>query len=313
MIGGPELPSVGLGTMGITDGGAIRTAIDAGYRLIDCAPVYFNEVLVGDAIAETFEAGSVRREDLFVTSKLASPFHRREHVELALRKTLTDLRLDYLDLFLVHWPVSFKNVEIDPNVRGWVNEDIDESDGGKNIDPSVSIHETWKAMEDLVDKGRVRHIGVSNFPVALLHELLSNCRIKPAVNQVEMHPYLQQQKLINYCSKRGVKVQAYSPLGTPGYKEGNEPTVLSDTVLREMAAAKGVTAAQLCLSWALRRGTSLIAKSSSAERQKENLRVLQSPVDLSEGEINAISAIDRGYRFFRPEDWWGDMAMAVFH
>jgi len=313
MLGGPELPAVGLGTMGISDGGAIRTAVAAGYRLIDCAPVYFNEALVGDALTEVFETGTVRRQDLFVTSKLASPFHRREHVEIALRKTLTDLRLDYLDMFLIHWPVAFKYVEIDPTVRGWENEDIDDSDGGKQIDPAVSVHETWMAMEEMVDKGLTRHIGVSNFPVALIHELLTGCRIKPAVNQVEVHPYMQQQKLIDYCSKRGIKVQAYSPLGTSGYKEANEPSVLSDEVLREMASAKGVTVAQLCVSWALQRGTSIIAKSSSAERQKENLRALQNPIILSEEERKAIDSLDRGYRFFRPEDWWGDMAMAVFH
>lgn len=126
--------------------------------------------------------------------------------------------------------------ELDVSVRGYNSEDIDDSDGGRNIDPSVSIHETWEGMEELLDKGLVRQIGVSNFPVSLLHELLSKSRIAPAVNQVELHPYLQQPKLLNYCQKRGIDLQAYSPLGTPGYKEKEEPSVLKDSTLLGIAA-----------------------------------------------------------------------------
>ena len=267
MQSGLKIPSLVLGTMGISQPSAIRSAIAAGYRAFDCAPVYFNEMLVGDALAEELQSDSgVRREEFFVTSKLASPFHRSEHVETALRKTLTDLRLNYLDLYLIHWPVAFKYVNINPNIRGWENEDIDDSDDGKNIDPNVSVHETWKAMEELVDKGLFRYIGVSNFPVSILHELLSGCRIQPAVNQVEVHPYLQQQKLINYCQMRGVRVQAYSPLGTSGYKEKWEPSVVDDPALHKIAMEKGVTVAQLCLVWAMQRNTVVIAKSSSASR-----------------------------------------------
>ena len=212
------LPQLGLGTFGITpsqitSGGAIRNAIAAGHHLIDCAPVYFNEKEIGDALTEELGRpdATLKRDDLFVTSKLASPFHRKEHVEPALRKTLRDLKLEYLDLYLIHWPVAFKYVPI-PEGRGWPNENIDDSEGGKNIDPTVSVRETWSAMEELIDKGLVRNIGVSNFPVALLHELLADCRIPPAVNQVELHPYLQQPRLVDYCKARNIKVQAYSPL-----------------------------------------------------------------------------------------------------
>lgn len=312
------MPPIGLGTLSMGADmvpQAIHNAIEAGYRRIDCAPVYFNEDAIGDALAsELVVSGTVKRDDLFVVSKLPSPFHRREHVEMSLRKTLNDLRLDYLDLYLVHWPVAFKYVDMDPTKRGWEDEAIDDSDGGNNIDPNVSIKETWSAMEDLIDTGLVRQIGVSNFPVSLLHELMAGCRIKPAVNQVEMHPFLQQQKLLNYCSARGVHVQSYSPLGTPGYKEKDEPTVLDDVVLKEIAATKNITVPQLCLLWALQRGCSVVAKSTSAERQKENLAAvsLNSSMHLSEHEMNRISALDRRYRFFRPEDWWGSMAMAVF-
>jgi diketogulonate reductase-like aldo/keto reductase len=256
----------------------------------------------------------VKRQDLYIVSKLASPFHRKEHVKIGLQKTLKDLRLDYLDLYLIHWPQAFHFVDIDPSVRGYENEDIDDSGNGSKIDPTVSVHETWAAMEDLVEEGLVREIGVSNFPVSLLHELMTQCRIPPAVNQVEAHPYLQQSKLLAYCQKRGVHFQAYSPLGSPGYKEEGEPTLLQDPVLKEIASRHNATVAQLCIAWALQRDTSVVAKSSTPERQQENFAVAldKTRIVLSSADLQDIEKLERGYRFFRPEDWWGDMAMAVF-
>lgn len=305
-----SMPPIGLGTFMLEReacANVIHSAVVAGYRRIDCAPVYFNEDVIGDALAAE---QNVKRSDLYLVSKLPSPFHRKEHVELAVRKTLTDLRTDYLDLYLIHWPVAFKYVDIDPTKRGWENEDIDDSNGGDNIDPHVSVKETWSAMEDLVDKGFVREIGVSNFPVSLLHELLCTARIPPAVNQVELHPYLQQSNLLKYCQARGVSVQAYSPLGTPGYKELDEPNVLQDNVLRSIASRHNASVPQVCIAWALQRGCSVVAKSTSGERQAENLRSLE--LTLTPDEMEEIKSLDRGYRFFRPEDWWHSMAMAVF-
>ena len=252
----------------------------------------------------------LQRSDLYLVSKLASPFHRKEHVELALRKTLNDLKTDYLDLYLIHWPVAFHFVDIDPTKRGWENEDIDESNDGQNIDPTVSIKETWSAMESLVEKGLVREIGVSNFPVSLLHEMMCEARIPPAVNQVELHPYLQQPKLLKYCQARGIHVQAYSPLGTPGYKESDEPNVMDDPVLQKIASRHDATVAQVCIAWALHRGCSVVTKSISESHLKENIQ--SQHLKLTESEMEEIAALDRGYRFFRPEDWWGSMAMAVF-
>jgi diketogulonate reductase-like aldo/keto reductase len=307
---------IGLGTYGLEPSQAataIHSAIHLGYRRIDCAPVYFNEDKIGDVLRKEITEGGVKREDLFIVSKLASPFHRKEHVQIGLKKSLTDLRLDYLDLFLIHWPQAFKYVDIDTNQRGYENEDIDDSDGGKLIDPTVSVHETWRAMEELVQLGLVKSIGVSNFPVSLLHELMTQCRISPAVNQVEAHPYLQQTKLLRYCEARGVHFQAYSPLGTPGSKGEGEPRILDDPVLKKIADAHNVSVANVCIAWALQRGTSVVVKSASPERQKENWGIQDEHIQLSESNMADIASLERGYRFFRPEDWWGNMAMAVFH
>ena len=305
---------IGLGTYAIERDAmsrVIRQAVEIGYRRIDCAPVYFNEDTVGDALAEVLKDRVVERSDLYLVSKLASPFHRKEHVELALRKTLNDLRVDYLDLYLIHWPVAFQYVPIDPSVRGFENEEIDESEDGRRIDPSVSIHETWQAMESLVEKGLVREIGVSNFPVSLLHELLSQSRTPPAVNQCEGHPYLQQTKLLKYCQARGVQYQAYSPLGTPGYKEADEPSILDNPVLKAIAQRHHTSStAQICLAWALQRGTSVVAKSVTEQRLRDNLAAMK--IKLTEQDMQEIAALERNYRFFRPEDWWPEFGMAVF-
>lgn len=175
------------------------------------------------------------------------------------------------------------------------------------------------AIEALVDKGLVKHIGVANFPVALLHDLLSYSRIPPAVNQVEIHPYNQQSKLLAYCRARRVAVQAYSPLGTPGYREAGEPNVLADPTLAEIAAAHGVSVAQLCLRWSLQRGCHVVAKSSQRKHMEENLLTgFENDLDsamplLSVDDMERIAALDRRYRYFRPEDWWKDMPFAVFH
>lgn len=288
--------------------GALQSAIEAGYRRVDCAAVYFNEDSIGDALEEILQKQKlVARSELFVVSKLASPFHR--NVELGLRKTLNDLKLDYLDLYLVHWPVAFQQVEIDVTKRGWDNEDIDDSNNGKNIDETVSVHDVWKGMEDLLEKGLVKAIGVSNFPVMLLHELLTKAKYPPVVNQVESHPYLQQTNLLKYCQARGIHMQAYSPLGTPGYKEGHEPSVLEDSILQSIAKKHGVSPAQVCLAWAVQRNTSVVVKSVQRQHQIDNLQRLPT---LSDSEMLDIAKLDRNYRFFRPEDWWGEKAMAVF-
>lgn len=208
--------------------------------------------------------------------------------------------------------MAFYPVPIDPNQRGWDNEDIDDSNNGRNIDESVSIHEVWQGMERVVELGLVRRIGVSNMPIMLLHELMTRAKIPPVVNQVELHPYLQQEQLIQYCHRRNIHVQAYSPLGTPGYKGSDEPNVLDDPLLRQIAAVHAITPAQLCIAWALQRGTSVVVKSVQESRLVENMQMSNGTVRLSEEEMSQIASLDRRYRFFRPQDWWGDKGMAVF-
>jgi alcohol dehydrogenase (NADP+) len=402
-----DMPLIGWGTYMIdkTDvAAALRQALALGYRRLDCAPVYFNEDAIGDALREVLHPATtmsqsnasaavankaddddappnprVQRSDLYIVSKLPSPFHR--HVEAAVRKTLHDLRLDYLDLYLgaftirykchslvsaalenadapvllltsdclcsiseiasfcffgvlptVHWPVAFypvPNMEDMMQYRGWINDDIDNSDNGRNIDDSVSIHETWSGMEHVLRLGLVRQIGVCNMPVALLHELASRATVLLAVNQVELHPLLQQPNLLSYCRARGIHVQAYSPLGTPGYKEAHEPSVLDNDVLVRLAQRHAASPSQIALTWALQRGTSVVVKSVQALHLRDNLltkaTVDSSPFDadnngqdrsgvihLSNEEMKEIAALDRSYRFFRPQDWWGDNALAVF-
>ena len=218
--------------------------------------------------------------------------------------------------FTVHWPVSFFPVPIDPSKRGWENEDIDDSNNGLNIDESVSIHDVWNGMEHALRLGLVRAIGVSNMPLMLLHELLSRTTTPPSVIQIELHPYLQQTSLLRYCQRRKIHVQAYSPLGTPGYKELHEPNVLIDPTLQRIAKFHSISTAQLCIVWALQRGTSIVTKSLNEQHLVDNIQMLSPQgtptITLTEQDMDDIAKLDRGYRFFRPQDWWGEKSMAVF-
>jgi diketogulonate reductase-like aldo/keto reductase len=217
---------------------------------------------------------------------------------------------------LVHWPVSFFPVAIDPSKRGWENEDIDDSNNGLNIDETVSIHDVWNGMEHVLRLGIVRAIGVSNMPLMLLHELLSRTSTPPSVIQIELHPYLQQTALLKYCRRRKIHVQAYSPLGTPRYKEAHEPHVLNDPTLQRIANSHSISTAQLCILWALQRGTSIVTKSLKEEHLIDNIQLISAEgtpmITLPDEDMDDIAKLDRGYRFFRPQDWWGEKSMAVF-
>lgn len=310
---GSHMPMIGLGTWKAEKGEvkkAVKHAIKIGYRHIDCASNYLNEDEVGDALSECFEEGLVKREDIFVTGKLNNPYHHDKDVEPHLDKTLKDLKLEYLDLWLMHWPVAFHYVPYDPNRRGFDDkydpDGLKEIDltpyGGSKIDMTVSVQETWRAMERMFEKGKVKQIGVCNFSPSILHDLLTYAKIKPAVLQIEMHVYLQQPKTLKYCQDHKIQVEAYSPLGTSGFKSKDEPNLLKDEKVKEIADKHKKTTAQVCLRFLHQRGVVAIPKSVHNERIEQNFDIFD--FKLSEEEMKKIESFDKRHRFLRPFDWY---------
>lgn len=301
-------------------GKAVEDAIEKhGYRLLDCAQNYLNEDEIGDAVKNVLKRGSVKRSDLFITSKLNNPYHHREHVLPALKKTLLDLDTPYVDLYLMHWPVAFAYVPFDPAVRGfpmsYEPDDCSNVDlatqpwvGGPRathpkVDMTVSIRETWEAMEALVQTGLVRAIGVANFTVPLLHDLLTYAKIVPAVNQIETHPFGQQAGMNQFCRAQGIVHQAYSPLGYGEFKKNTERTVLTDPTIKGIASRVGRSPAQVVLRWHLQRGVSAIPKTINDKEMKENAALHD--FSLTDADMHAIEALDQNYHYLRPRDWFG--------
>lgn len=301
----PEtIPSVGFGFWKVAREEASDVAyeaIKAGYRHLDCAADYGNELEVGEGIARAIADRLVTREDLWITSKLWNTFHATEHVEEGCRKSLQDLGLDYLDLYLIHFPIALEYVPIDVRYPPeWVHDPDATEPMMKRA--RVPLHQTWHAMEDLVSKDLVKRIGVCNYSSALIHDLMSYARNKPAILQIEAHPYLTQEKLIRLAKEYGIAVTAFSPLGALSYLElnmaGEGESVLEQDVVKAAAKAHGKTPAQVVLRWGVQRGLSIIPKTSKPERMRENLAI--DDFELSESEMEAISALNRNRRFNDP-------------
>ncbi|CAH1175844.1 unnamed protein product [Phaedon cochleariae] len=287
---GYEIPAFGLGTWKSKTGEveqAVKDAIDIGYRHIDCAFVYGNEKEVGAALKAKLGDGTVKREDLFITSKLWNTFHRPDLVEGALRVTLENLGLDYLDLYLIHWPQAYQeDTEIFPKDAA-----------GNIIFSNVDYVETWKAMEKCSKKGLARSIGISNFNKKQIERVLEIATIKPAINQVECHPYLNQRRLIDFCRSKGIAITGYSPLGSPDrpWATADEPQLMDDPKLKQVATKYGKSPAQILLRYQIERGVVTIPKSITKSRIQQNFDIFD--FSLSKEDIAYLDTFDCNGRF----------------
>jgi alcohol dehydrogenase (NADP+) len=279
--GAGHIPALGFGTL-IPDAAvtvsATRAALEAGFRHFDCAERYRNEREVGEALQAGLAAGEIAREDLFVTTKLWNTNHRPERVEPAFEASLDRLRLNYLDLYLIHTPFAFQPGE---------EHDPRDQNGNVLYDRDVTLLETWRAMESLVDRGRCRAIGLSDIDLNMLLPIYESARIKPAVVQVESHPYLPEAELLEFCREKGIVLLAFAPLG-----HGMRPGPLEDPVITEIAAQVGKTPAQVLLAWAVQRGTALLTTPRTAARARENFNISALPEDAFD-EINCIQTRQR--------------------
>ncbi|MDX1729112.1 MAG: aldo/keto reductase [Pseudoalteromonas tetraodonis] len=307
------MPKVGLGLWKIANEDCAQTvydAIAAGYRHLDSACDYGNEKEVGQGIAKALKDGLCTREELWITSKLWNTYHAPEHVKPALEKSLEDLGLDYLDLYLIHFPIAQAFIPFAERYPpGWFFNPADESPA-MSLAP-VPLQQTWQAMEKLVDEKLVKEIGVCNYNSALIHDLMSYSRIKPSVLQIESHPYNTQERLIAMCKNYDVDVIAFSPLGALSYLElgmaGENETVLEQSVVQAAAERLKKTPAQVVLRWNIQRGCTIIPKSTKLERLKENIALFD--FELSDQEMAAISALNQNRRFNDP----GDFCQAAFN
>lgn len=304
------MPQVGFGLWKVdnaTCADTVYNAIKTGYRLFDGACDYGNEKEAGEGVARAIKDGLVKREDLFLVSKLWNTFHEGDKVEPIAKKQLADWGIDYFDLYIVHFPVALKYV--DPEVRyppGWA------VDGKDDVQLSnAPIQETWQAMEKLVAKGYAKSIGISNFQGSLILDLLRYAKIRPATLQIEHHPYLVQPTLLQLAKDEGIAVTAYSSFGPQSFvelgwdKAKDTPVLFEHSVISAAAKKHNKTPAQVLLRWATQRGISVIPKSNNQARLQQNLEVTS--FDLDKSEIDAISALDRNLRFNNPTDYLGTL------
>ncbi|MGN1078668.1 MAG: aldo/keto reductase [Alphaproteobacteria bacterium] len=285
-----KMPVIGLGTWKSAEEKiyqAVRWAIKAGYQHVDCAAVYGNEETVGQALHDAVAEGDIERKNLFVTSKLWNTAHKPADVRPALEQSLKDLQTDYLDLYLIHWPIA------------------EDPLSGEALD--IPQEETWAEMEKAQKDGLVRSIGVSNFTQTKLKDLMDKAEIMPAVNQVEIHPYLAQNDLVEFCRTNQIVVTAYAPLGSGDrpdtMREADEPSLLADQVVADIAKKNSATPAQVLIAWGLARGLVEIPKSVQFDRIEENLGALN--VTLDGDDMKRLNAIDKTFRFITGKNLTG--------
>jgi alcohol dehydrogenase (NADP+) len=280
--GSGHMPALGFGTL-IPDAAvtisATRDALAAGFRHFDCAERYRNEREVGEALQVGIAAGGIKREDIFVTTKLWNSNHRPERVEPAFQGSMDRLGINYLDLYLIHTPFAFQSGD---------EQDPRDQNGNVIYDSGVTLFDTWGAMESLVDQGKCRAIGLSDITLDRLLPIYESARIKPAAVQVESHPHLPETELLEFCKAKGIVLLAFAPLG-----HGARPGPLEDPVITKIAAQVGMTPAQVLLSWAVQRGTALLTTPKSTSRAKENFNISALPEDA----FNEINRIETRQRF----------------
>ncbi|MCC5913277.1 MAG: aldo/keto reductase [Balneolaceae bacterium] len=289
---GDKIPAIGLGTWKSDPGkvgDAVSAALETGYRHIDCAAIYGNEAEIGEALQKSYSDLGISRKDVWLTSKLWNREHKREDVIPALKQTLSDLQTDYLDLYLIHWPVAFR-----PDLEGFPRSDDDYLPLSE-----VPLTETWDAMLEAKKQGLIRHAGVSNFSIKKLKELIRHLGEDPEMNQVELHPYLQQKELLKFCKEKGILLTSYSPLGSGDrperLKKEGEPTLLDNEVILSIAEKQEATPAQVLIQWAVARGTCVIPKSTNPGRIDENFNSKE--VDLDEEDMEQIESLDIHFRY----------------
>ncbi|RDB28951.1 putative NAD(P)H-dependent D-xylose reductase xyl1 [Hypsizygus marmoreus] len=307
---GQKMPLVGFGLWKVTKASCADTvyeAIRAGCRLFDGAGDYGNEKEAGEGVRRAIQDGLVKREDLFITSKLWNTFHAHDHVKSITKKQLGLWGIEYFDLFLVHFPIALQYV--DPAHRyppEWYDDD------GRVRLQNTPMQETWGAMEELVDEGHAKNIGLSNCNGSIILDVLRYARIEPQVLQVELHPYLTQDALVNLAKTLGIALTAYSSFGPQGYIEldmdKNAPSLMSHGTVIAIAQKHKKAPAQVLLRWATQRGVAVVPKSNKVQRIKENL--LCDSFDLEESEINSISALNINLRLNDPAEI--DPRLAIF-